>query len=68
MGAIKEAHEKYLTVSALIYSMCLETFRSIGSPGISSKMAEKIVLETVTLIAKRIASCENLNLNQESCP
>ncbi|HEA19701.1 hypothetical protein LCGC14_2192540 [marine sediment metagenome] len=58
MGAIKEPYEKYLTVSALIYSMCLETFKSIGSPGISSEMAEKIVLEAVTMIAKQFASCE----------
>lgn len=68
MVAIKEPHEKYLTVGALIYSMCLETFRSIGSPGISPEMAEKIVLETVTLIAKQIASCENLNLYPEAKP
>ena len=61
--AIKEDHEKYLIVGATIYAMCLETFKTIGLPGISQEMAEKIVLETVTMIAKKIASCEKTLLD-----
>ena len=63
MSAIKEPYEKYLMVGATIYSMCLETFKTINTDQISSEMREKMVLETITMIAKKIAECEMVGLN-----
>ena len=63
-SGIKEDHEQYLMLGALIYSICLDTFKAIEKVT-SVEVAEKMVLEATKSIAKMISANVRVNINEK---